>query len=146
MQRTIVIGNISLDRIHRPGHPLVHQLGGAALHVSTAAARAGLPVAPAAAIGADLAGLPADVRLPPLDWALLHHARGPSAAFTIHYDQAGTVTAVDSDFGAADHLTHHALRLITTHPRAAFHVSCRRPLDVPTVLAALTQRGCAFSV
>ncbi|MFD0391819.1 hypothetical protein ACFQ3Z_00225 [Streptomyces nogalater] len=127
MQRTIVIGNISLDHIHRPGHLPVHQLGGAALHLATAAARAGLPVAPAAAVGSDLARLPDDPRLPPLDWTLLHHAPQPSAAFTIHYDEAGTVTAVDTTYGASEHLTAHALHLIDRYPQAAFHVSCRHP-------------------
>ncbi|MEU7560269.1 carbohydrate kinase family protein [Streptomyces eurythermus] len=146
MQRTIVIGNISLDHIHRPGHLPVHQLGGAALHLATAAARAGLPVAPAAAVGSDLARLPDDPRLPPLDWTLLHHAPQPSAAFTIHYDEAGTVAAVDTTYGASEHLTAHALHLIDRYPQAAFHVSCRHPLHIPAVLPALVVRSCTFSL
>ncbi|MET7852311.1 carbohydrate kinase family protein [Streptomyces avermitilis] len=146
MQRTIVIGNISLDHIHRPGHPPVRQLGGAALHLAVAAARAGLPVAPAAAIGSDLTRLTGDPRLPALDWTLLHHAPGPTAAFTIYYDEAGTVTAVDTAYGTAEHLTAHALRLIDSHPQATFHVSCRRPLRIRDVLQALTARGCSFSL
>ncbi|MEU0221295.1 carbohydrate kinase family protein [Streptomyces sp. NPDC006265] len=146
MQRTIVIGNISLDNIHRPGHLPVHQLGGAALHLAVAAARAGLPVAPASVVGDDLASLPDDPRLPALDWSLLHPAPEPSAAFTIRYDDAGTVTAVDTAYGAAGHLTAHALQVIDRHPEAAFHISCRHPLDVPAVLAALTERGCPFSL
>ncbi|WP_340375962.1 carbohydrate kinase family protein [Streptomyces sp. SS7] len=146
MQRTIVIGNISLDHIHRPGHRPVHQLGGAALHLAAAAARAGLTAAPAAAVGDDLSTLADDTRLPSLDWSLLHHAREPSAVFTIRYDETETVTAVATDYGAAGHLTAHALHVIDRHPRAVFHVSCRHPLDVPTVLAALTAQGCAFSL
>ncbi|MEV0177237.1 PfkB family carbohydrate kinase [Streptomyces sp. NPDC050803] len=146
MQRTIVIGNISLDHIHRPGHPPVHQLGGAALHLAAAAARAGLTAAPAAAVGDDLSGLAGEPRLPCLDWSLLHHAPEPSAAFTIHYDETETVTNVDSDYGGAGHLTAHALHVIDRHPRAVFHVSCRHPLDVPTVLEALTEHDCAFSL
>ncbi|WP_329155680.1 carbohydrate kinase family protein (plasmid) [Streptomyces sp. NBC_01456] len=146
MQRTIVIGNISLDHIHRPGHPPLHQLGGAALHLAAAAARAGLPAAPAASIGSDLAHLPDDPRLPALDWTLLHHAPQSSAAFTIHYDRAGTVTAVDTAYGAAEHLTAHALRVIDRHPQAVFHISGRRPLDLPAVLGALTTRDHTFSL
>jgi sugar/nucleoside kinase (ribokinase family) len=124
----------------------VRQLGGAALHLAAAAARAGLPVAPAAAVGDDLAGLPDAVRLPALDWSLLHHAPEPSAAFTIHYDDTDTVTAVDTATGAAGHLTAHALHLIHRHPEAAFHISCRRPLHIPAVLQALTAHGCSFSL
>lgn len=146
MQRTIVIGNISLDTIHRPGHLPVRQLGGAALHLAMAAARAGLPAAPASVVGDDMAGLPDDPRLPTLDWTHLHPAPEPSAAFTIHYDDTGTVTAVDTAYGAAEHLTAHALQVIDRHPEAAFHISCRRPLDVPAVLASLTERGCSFSL
>ncbi|MFB7599819.1 carbohydrate kinase family protein [Streptomyces sp. NPDC056160] len=146
MPRTIVIGNISLDHIHRPHHPPVRQLGGAALHLAAAAARAGLPAAPAAAVGDDLAGLAGDPRLPALDWSLLHHAPEPSATFTIHYDEAETVTAVTTDYGAARHLTSHTLHLIDRHPQAVFHVSCRHPLDVPAVLHALTEHGRVFSL
>ncbi|WP_333738797.1 carbohydrate kinase family protein [Streptomyces sp. IBSBF 2806] len=146
MQRTIVIGNISLDNIHRPGHLPVYQLGGAALHLAVAAARAGLPVAPASVVGDDLASLPDDPRLPALDWTLLHPAPEPSPAFIIRYDDAGTVTAVDTAYGAAGHLTAHALQVIDRHPEVAFHISCRHPLDVPAVLAALTERGCSFSL
>lgn len=146
MQRTIVIGNISLDHIHRPGHPPAHQLGGAALHLAAAAARAGLTAAPTSAVGDDLSGFLGDPRLPRLDWSLLHHAPEPSAAFTIHYDTTETVTAVDTDYGAARHLTAHALHVIDAHPRAVFHVCCRHPLDVATVLEQLTTRGRAFSL
>lgn len=146
MQRTIVIGNISLDTIHSPGHLPVCQLGGAALHLAVAAARAGLPVAPASVVGDDLAGLPDDPRLPALDWTLLHTAPEPTAAFTIRYDDAGTVTGVDTAYGAAGHLTTHALQVIDRHPEAAFHISCRHPLDVPAVLANLTERSCSFSL
>ncbi|MEU2772470.1 carbohydrate kinase family protein [Streptomyces sp. NPDC007162] len=146
MKRTIVIGNISLDHIHRPGHQPVHQLGGAALHLAVAAARTGLPVAPGAAVGSDLARLPDDPRLPALDWTLLHHAPEPSAAFTIHYDDTDTVTAVDTAYGAAEHLTDHALHLIDRYPHAAFHVSCRHPLHVPAVLSTLAARGCSYSL
>jgi sugar/nucleoside kinase (ribokinase family) len=146
MRRTIVIGNISRDHIHRPDHPSVRQLGGAALHLAVAAARAGLPVAPAAAVGDDLARLPEDPRLPTLDWTLLHRAPEPSTAFTIHYDEAGTIMAVDTAYGAAEHLTAHALRLIERCPQAAFHISCRRPLAVGDILPALAARGCSFSL
>ncbi|MFJ8158745.1 carbohydrate kinase family protein [Streptomyces sp. NPDC094468] len=146
MQRTIVIGNISLDHIHRPGHPPVHQLGGAALHLAAAAARAGLPVALAAAVGDDLDGLTTDPRLPTLDWSLIYRGLGPSATFVIHYDETEAVTAVTSDYGAAGHLTTHALRLIDRRPQAVFHVSCRHPLDVPAILQALTEHDCLFSL
>ncbi|MFF0041639.1 carbohydrate kinase family protein [Streptomyces mirabilis] len=146
MQRTIVIGNISLDTIHRPDHLPVRQLGGAALHLAAAAARAGLPATPASVVGDDLAGLPDDPRLPSLDWTHLRPAPEPSAAFTIHYDDEGTVTAVDTDYGAAEHLTAHVLQVIDRHPETAFHISCRHPLDVPGVLASLTERGCSFSL
>ncbi|WP_327359541.1 carbohydrate kinase family protein [Streptomyces sp. NBC_01304] len=146
MPRTIVIGNISRDHIHRPGLPPAHQLGGAALHLSVAAARAGQQIAPASVIGADLARLTADPRLPALDWSLLRHDPKPSASFTIHYDDQGTVADVDTAYGAAEHLTEHALRTLAHYPHDVFHVSCRRPLHVAEVLNALTAHGCSFSL
>ncbi|MFJ5843233.1 PfkB family carbohydrate kinase [Streptomyces shenzhenensis] len=54
--------------------------------------------------------------------------------------------AVTTDYGAAGHLTTHALHLIDRHPRARFHVSCRHSLDVPAVLQALTEHDCLFSL
>lgn len=146
MQRVVVIGNISTDSVHRPGRPVRHQLGGAALHLAAASARAGLTAAPAAVIGPDLTHLPEDPRLPALDRSLMHRIREASAAFTIRYDGEGTVIGVETAYGAAGHLTRYALRLIARHPADTFHVSCRQPLDVPAVLAELTAQGARFSV
>ncbi|MCQ8773083.1 hypothetical protein [Streptomyces telluris] len=111
MQRIAVIGNISRDLIRRPGREACEQLGGAALHMALAAARAGHRVAPVAVVGADLAQLPTVLALQNLDWSTLTTLPAPSAsaAFDITYDPQGHVTTCHSTYGASGHLTRQAL-------------------------------------
>ncbi|MGW8375424.1 carbohydrate kinase family protein [Streptomyces sp. ODS28] len=144
--RTAVIGNISRDHIHRPGQLPGRQLGGAALHLSIAAVRAGHRAAPVAALGPDLSHLPTDPRLFGLDWSLVHSGTRASTTFTIRYDEHGTIRSVDADYAIGAELTEHALKIINQRLPDAFHISCRKPLDVPAILQALTAQGRTFSL
>ncbi|MEU1025291.1 carbohydrate kinase family protein [Streptomyces sp. NPDC005904] len=81
-----------------------------------------------------------------MDWSALRIAAGASAAFTIDYDLEGHLVAVAADYGVSKDLTGHALAQIARHPRDRYHVCCRRPLDVPAVLQALTRCGARFSI
>ncbi|GGS25971.1 hypothetical protein Snoj_04530 [Streptomyces nojiriensis] len=146
MDRLAVIGNISRDHTRYPDRRGGDLLGGAALHVAFAAARAGATAAPVAVIGEDLAHIPAQGRLADLDWSALRIAAGASAAFTIDYDQDGHLVAVAADYGVSEDLSGHALAHIARHPRDRYHVCCRRPLDVPAVLQVLTRCGARFSI
>lgn len=148
MQRIAVIGNISRDLIHRPGYPDAEQLGGAALYLALAAARVGHRAAPVSVVGDDLAHLPTAPALHDLDWSALGIAELPShsAAFDITYDPQGHLTACHAAYGAAGQLTRHALEHITGHPGDRYHISCRRPLDTPAVLRALTTCRASFSL
>ncbi len=68
MSGLAVIGNISRDLAVYPGGRRFELLGGAALHVARAAARAGIASAPVSVIGADLAWVRTDPRLAGLDF------------------------------------------------------------------------------
>lgn len=146
MNRLAVIGNISRDHTRYPDRRGGDLLGGAALHVALAATRAGATAAPVAVIGDDLAHIPAQDRLAGVDWSALRIRSGASAAFTLDYDQDGRLLAVAADYGVSKELTEHALAHIARHPRDRYHVCCRRPLEVPAVLDALTRCGARFSI
>jgi len=146
VDRLAVIGNISRDHTRYPDLRGGDLLGGAALHVALAATRAGATAAPVAVIGNDLAHITAHGRLADVDWSALRIAAGASAAFTIDYDLDGHLVAVAADYGVSEDLTGHALAHIARHPRDRYHVCCRRPLDVPAVLEALTRCGARFSI
>ncbi|MFF8919371.1 PfkB family carbohydrate kinase [Streptomyces sp. NPDC015032] len=146
MDRLAVIGNISRDHTRYPDRRGGELLGGAALHVALAAARAGATAAPVSVVGDDLAHIPAQSQLNDVDWSGLRIAAGASAAFTIDYDQEGHLIAVAADYGVSEDLTGHALAHIARHPRDRYHVCCRRPLNVPAVLEALTRCGARFSI
>jgi sugar/nucleoside kinase (ribokinase family) len=142
-----VIGNITLDReVHPDGRHVPVSVGGAALRVATAAASAGLPAAPVSVVGEDLRNLPAELARAGLSTHAVKIASGPSARFTMTYSHDGELTDVTGDTGVATGLTAHALSWIAHSRPDAYHVCCRRPLDVHRVLEALTRHDRAVSV
>lgn len=141
-----VIGNISRDMSVYPSGSSFGLLGGAALHVSLAAARAGLTAAPVAIIGTDLAWITSDARLGRLDMSTVKVVPGASAAFRLTYDDADRVTGTDTSFGVAEALTGHALSVLNARAHMRWHVCCRRPLGAPSILSRLADTGTPFSV
>lgn len=139
-----VIGNVARVESVYPDGVRRAFLGGAALHVALAAARAGLAAAPVSVIGDDLAWITDDPRLAAVDLSAMKVASGPSCAFRLTYDVDGELVGVDSAYGVAAHLTDHALDHVGRH--SAYHVSCRRPLDAARMLAALGRWRLEFSV
>jgi sugar/nucleoside kinase (ribokinase family) len=139
-----VIGNISRDLAIYPGGIRVKILGGAALHVALAAARAGLPAAPISVIGTDLGWILGDPRLAAVDLQHVKVAPGRSCTFRLNYDKAGHMTSTEASFGVAARLTGHALSAVGSH--SACHVCCRRPLDASVILRRLATAGVPYSV
>ncbi|PCG88025.1 carbohydrate kinase family protein [Streptomyces sp. WZ.A104] len=146
MERLDVIGNVSLDLTRYPDDRGGSRIGGAALFVSVAATRAGRRAAPVCVLGNDLAHLPKVPGLDVLDWSARLQADGPSTTFDLQYDPQGELVGVGTDYGVAEILTEHALAHVDAHPRATFHVCCRRPLEVPAVLGRLAEFAADFSV
>ncbi|MFH9071334.1 carbohydrate kinase family protein [Streptomyces alboflavus] len=146
MNSLSVIGNISRDRTRYPDDRGGEQLGGAALLVSLAAARAGTAAAPVAVVGRDLQDLPGAVIVDGLDWSALHVSEDSSTAFTLDYDAHGQLLAVDAQYGAPRAGTSHALDRIANHPGHVYHLCCRRPLDVAALLHALDSCSAQFSL
>lgn len=64
MSRLGVVGNISIDHSYQVGLPDPHGIGGAALHVALAAARAGLASRPLSVVGHELEVIRLDFFLP----------------------------------------------------------------------------------
>ncbi|MEV6981740.1 carbohydrate kinase family protein [Sphaerisporangium sp. NPDC051017] len=146
MKRLDVIGNVSRDVTRYPDHRGGTRLGGAALLVALAAAKAGRPVAPVCVLGSDLDHLPQASGLNQIDWSAHSKADGPSARFELEYDRQGELVAVRPDYGVADRLTTHALAHVDKHPSGQYHVCCRRPLDTAAVLDRLVHSGADFSM
>ncbi|GAA3168673.1 MULTISPECIES: PfkB family carbohydrate kinase [Streptomyces] len=146
MTRLDVIGNVSQDVTRYPDDRGGARLGGAALFVALAAARAGRPAAPVCVLGEDLAHVPRTPGLAGLDWSAHGEAEGTSTRFDLRYDLQGELTDVRTDYGVAERLTHHALAHVDRHPGGQYHVCCRRPLDAAAVLDQLVHRGATFSV
>ncbi|MBO0801465.1 MAG: carbohydrate kinase family protein [Nocardiopsaceae bacterium] len=140
-----VIGNISRDLAVYPSGRSVGLLGGAALHVSLAAARRGLSAAPVAVIGTDLAWITGDARLSGLNMSTVKVVPGESAVFRLTYDDADRVTGTGASFGAAEALTGHALSALGARSYHSWHVCCRRPLSAPLILSRLAETGAPFS-
>jgi sugar/nucleoside kinase (ribokinase family) len=143
MEALGIIGNISRDVAVYPGDHRVELLGGAALHVGLAATRAGLASAPIAVIGTDLAWLREEPRLADVDLRYVKASPGMSCAFRLSYDEGSQLTGTSCDYGVAAGLTSHVLKVLGQHRR--YHVCCRRPLDVPSVLGRLVKAGIPFS-
>ena len=144
MEQLGVIGNISRDVAIYPGGNRVKMLGGAALYIALAAARAGLPTAPISVIGTDLGWILGDPRLAELDLSQVKVVPGQSCTFRLVYDQSGRLTDTEASFGVSARLTGHALSVIGS--RRVCHVCCRRPLDASAVLRRLATAGTPFSV
>ncbi|MFJ6574181.1 PfkB family carbohydrate kinase [Streptomyces sp. NPDC091292] len=145
-ERLAVIGNISRDLTRYPDHRGGTRLGGGALLLSLAAAKAGRRAAPVCVLGNDLAHLPEAPELSALDWSARTQADGKSTAFDLEYDLQGELVGVGTNYGVAEELTDHALRHMDLHPRDTYHVCCRRPLDVAAVLGRLAGNAADFSV
>ncbi|MGW2088954.1 PfkB family carbohydrate kinase [Streptomyces sp. NPDC001880] len=146
VERLDVIGNISRDLTRYPDHRGGSRLGGAALFLSLAAAKAGLRAVPVCVLGKDLAHLPEVPGLDTLDWSAQVQVDGMSTTFDLEYDLQGELIRVGTDYGVAEGLTEHALRHVDLYPRDTYHVCCRRPLDVAAVLDRLARNGTDFSV
>ncbi|MGW3952897.1 PfkB family carbohydrate kinase [Streptomyces sp. NPDC004752] len=146
MTRLDVIGNVSRDVTRYPDHRGGARLGGAALFVALAAARAGRPAAPVCVLGDDLAHVPQAAGLEGIDWSARGEAEGPSARFGLEYDLMGELVDIRTDYGVAERLTGHALAHVERHPESQYHLCCRRPLDVAAVLDRLVRHGAVFSV
>ncbi|MGH3912054.1 MAG: PfkB family carbohydrate kinase [Pseudonocardiaceae bacterium] len=146
MSRLGVVGNISIDRSYRTGLPGFLGIGGAALHVALAAARAGLASRPLSIMGDDLDVIRNDPRLGILDLSGVRTVVGRSAAFTLNYDSGDALVRAEADYGASTQLTAHALEQIHARSDTSYHVCCRRPLDIATVLGALVQWAMPFSL
>jgi sugar/nucleoside kinase (ribokinase family) len=140
-----VVGNISRDTAVHP-HGRRTSLGGAALHIALAAARAGLPSIPVSLIGADLDHIRGDPRFDGIDWSATTTRAGKSTMFTLTYDDAGELAHLEAEYGVAANLTDHALSYIHKGLTHTCHVCCRRPLDIATVLNALIHHGYPFSI
>ncbi|KND38268.1 hypothetical protein IQ63_07880 [Streptomyces acidiscabies] len=145
-ERLDVIGNISRDLTRYPDQRGGSRLGGAALLLSMAAAKAGHRAAPVCVLGNDLAHLPEAPGLDTIDWSARIQVDGMSTTFDLEYDLQGELVAVSTDYGVAEGLTEHALRHVDLHPRGTYHVCCRHPLDVGAVLGRLAENGSDFSV
>lgn len=144
MEQLGVIGNISRDLAVYPGGPRAEMLGGAALHIALAAARAGLSAAPISVIGTDLGWVLDDPRLAEVDLSHVKVTLGQSCTFRLAYDGSGRLTDAKATFGVAAGLTGHVLNVIGSH--RVCHVCCRRPIDASAVLARLAAAGIPFSV
>ena len=132
-----VAGNIARVHTSHPRRGPRTFLGGAAWHITLAAARAGLAAVPVSVVGPDLA---TDVQQHASDRLVLDHVRtepGPSAQFALRYDTRERLIGVDSQVGVAAHLTAHVLNLLPRFRR--WHLCCRRPLDPAAVLDQLRQ-------
>ncbi len=146
MSRLGVVGNISIDHNHRAGLPGLTSVGGAALHVAFAAARARFASRPLSVVGQDLDVIRRDPRLGELDLSGVKSLPGTSAVFTLNYDRDGTLIGAKADYGVSTHLTDHALEQIRARSDGTYHVCCRRPLDIATVLDALVLATRPFSL
>ncbi|MGW6775255.1 PfkB family carbohydrate kinase [Streptomyces sp. NPDC055037] len=146
VERLDVIGNISRDQTRYPDHRGGSRLGGAALFLSLAAAKAGRRTAPVCVLGNDLAHLPDAPGLDTLDWSARIQVDGMSTTFDLEYDLQGELVGVGTDYGVAERLTEHALRHVELHPRGTYHVCCRRPLDVAAMLGRLAGSAADFSM
>lgn len=146
MTRLDVIGNVSRDVTRYPDDRGGVRLGGAALFVALAAARAGRPAAPVCVLGEDLAHVPRARGLDAIDWSACGEAEGTSTRFDLRYDRLGELIDVRTDYGVAEGLTDHVLAHVERHPEGQYHVCCRRPLDAAVVLHRLVHHGATFSV
>ncbi|MEV4580281.1 carbohydrate kinase family protein [Nonomuraea jabiensis] len=141
-----MIGNISIDTTRYPDGRTNVLIGGAALHVALAAARAGTAARPIAVIGGDLARLHARPWPEKLDLSHVSSVAGASCRFDITYGTDGQVIGLTAAYGSAAALTAHALDVLDQPDCDYWHVCCRRPLDVGQILERLVTAGHPFSL
>jgi sugar/nucleoside kinase (ribokinase family) len=141
-----VVGNISIDRSIRNGISSTTSIGGAALYVALAATRADLASRPLSVVGTDLNVIRHDPLVSILDLSGVKTVAGRSAIFTLTYNADGTLLDTDADYGASAHLTAHALKQIRAGRDGYYHVCCRRPLDITSVLNVLVHAATPFSL
>lgn len=146
MSQLGVIGNISIDRSRRHGILGPASIGGAALYVALAAARAGLASRPLSVVGRDVEVIRHGPLLGVLDLSGVKTVPGRSAGFTLNYDADGVLVEAETYYGASTQLTAHALEQIRARRDRFYHVCCRRPLDVTRVLDALVRARMRFSL
>ncbi|MEV1005027.1 carbohydrate kinase family protein [Nonomuraea sp. NPDC050202] len=141
-----MIGNISIDTTRYSDGRTYTLVGGAALYVALAAARAGTTVRPVAVIGADLQRLYVRPWPERLDLSHVASVADASCRFDIAYDTDGEVVGLTAAYGSAAALTAHALAVLNRSDCDHWHVCCRRPLNVGQVLERLVMAGHAFSL
>jgi sugar/nucleoside kinase (ribokinase family) len=141
-----VVGNVSIDRSNRAGISGTTSIGGAALYVALAAARAGLVSRPISLVGTDLNVIRHHTILSILDLSGVRTVAGRSAVFTLTYDADGILVGAEADYGVSTHLTAHALEQIRARLDGYYHVCCRRPLDIARVLNVLVHAATPFSL
>ncbi|WP_129839478.1 PfkB family carbohydrate kinase [Streptomyces sp. RFCAC02] len=146
MTRLDVLGNVSRDVTRYPNHRGGARIGGAALFVALAAARAGRHAAPVCVLGQDLAHVPQAPGLGGIDWSACSKAEGPSTRFDLRYNLQGELINVRAAYGVAERLTDHVLAHIERYPDGEYHVCCRHPLDAAAVLSRLTHHRATFSI
>jgi|GEM_PF-3579407 len=140
MTRLAVIGNISIDIRNYADGKRRAATGGAALHIALAASRAGLTARPVSVIGTELMRLGSHPQLATLDLSGVTALPGPSATFTLSYDHQGELVELSAGYGVSALLTDHALRHLSNQQDDAYHICCRRPLDIARVLPAIASR------
>ncbi|MGH3856446.1 MAG: carbohydrate kinase family protein [Pseudonocardiaceae bacterium] len=140
------MGNISIDRSDRVGTSGTKSIGGAALYVALAAARAGLASRPLSLVGPDLNLIRHHPMLGILDLSGVRTVPGRSAVFTLTYDADEALVSADTHYGVSVHLTAHALTQIRARCDSSYHVCCRRPLDIARVLHVVMQAAMPFSL
>ncbi len=134
-----LIANIGWVRSCHPDGSSHTFVGGAGLHLSLAVSGAGGLAAPISVIGGDLGEIVTALHERHVDVRDIKAVREQlSCRFDLSYDESGNLISVASRFRAAVALTEHALSRL--HAPGHYHVSCRRPLDVEQVLAALDDR------
>lgn len=141
-----IVGNISIDRSDQDGISGTTNIGGAALYVALAAARAGLASQPLSLVGTDLNTIRHHPLLSTLDLSGVRTVAGRSAAFTLTYDADGVLVGAEADYGVSAQLTVHALEQIRARRDGCYHVCCRRPLDIARVLDVLVHAATPFSL
>jgi sugar/nucleoside kinase (ribokinase family) len=141
-----VVGNISIDRSNRDGISDTTSIGGAALYVALAAARAGLASRPLSLVGTDLNTIWHHPLFSTLDLSGVRTVAGRSTVFTLAYDANEVLVGAEADYGVSAQLTDHALEQIRARRDGCYHVCCRRPLDITRVLDVLVRAVTPFSL
>ncbi|MFI7708020.1 PfkB family carbohydrate kinase [Nonomuraea sp. NPDC049480] len=141
-----MIGNISIDSTRYSDGRTYVLIGGAALHVALAAARAGMTARPVAVIGGDLVRLRARPWPERLDLSHVASVAGASCRFDMTYGAEGQIIGLTAAYGCATALTAHAVAVLDRSGCDHWHVCCRRPLDVRQILERLVMAGHPFSL